>query len=121
MFVGDAAAVTDPMTGEGIGQAILTGRLAAEALLADGEPCAQYRDDVRRTCRRRPYGPDPHPALGQADRRWRCAEGHGRHCVDPSQLRTLDVRGLPAGHDRNPRRWHRGMFTGPGAYQDADR
>ena len=47
MFVGDAAAVTDPMTGEGIGQAILTGRLAAEALLADGEPCAQYRDDVR--------------------------------------------------------------------------
>ncbi len=33
MFVGDAAAVTDPMTGEGIGQAILTGRLAAEALL----------------------------------------------------------------------------------------
>ena len=39
MFVGDAAAVTDPMTGEGIGQAILTGRLAAEALLADGEPC----------------------------------------------------------------------------------
>ena len=20
-----------------------------------------------------------------------------------------------------PRRWHRGMFTGPGAYQDADR
>ena len=48
MFVGDAAAVTDPMTGEGIGQAILTGRLAAEALLADGEPCAQYRDDVRR-------------------------------------------------------------------------
>ena len=33
MFVGDAAAVTDPMTGEGIGQAILTGRLAAEACL----------------------------------------------------------------------------------------
>ena len=37
MFVGDAA-VADPMTGEGIGQAILTGRLAAEALLADDEP-----------------------------------------------------------------------------------
>ena len=28
LFVGDAAAATDPMTGEGIGQALLTGRLA---------------------------------------------------------------------------------------------
>jgi flavin-dependent dehydrogenase len=33
MWVGDAAAATDPMTGEGIGQALLTGRLAAEAVL----------------------------------------------------------------------------------------
>ncbi len=31
LLVGDAAAATDPMTGEGIGQALLTGRLAAEA------------------------------------------------------------------------------------------
>jgi flavin-dependent dehydrogenase len=36
MFVGDAAAATDVMTGEGIGQALLTGRLAAEAILAAG-------------------------------------------------------------------------------------
>ena len=34
LFVGDAAAATDPMTGEGIGQALLTGRLAAEAVIA---------------------------------------------------------------------------------------
>ena len=34
LFVGDAAAATDPMTGEGIGQALLTGVLAAEAVLA---------------------------------------------------------------------------------------
>ena len=31
LFVGDAATATDPMTGEGIGQALLTGVLAAEA------------------------------------------------------------------------------------------
>jgi len=36
LFVGDAARATDVMTGEGIGQAIVTGRLAAEAILAHG-------------------------------------------------------------------------------------
>ncbi len=35
-FVGDAAGATDVMTGEGIGQALLTGRLAAEAIVAAG-------------------------------------------------------------------------------------
>ena len=36
LLAGDAAMATDVMTGEGIGQALLTGRLAAEALLAAG-------------------------------------------------------------------------------------
>ena len=36
MFVGDAASATDALTGEGIGQALLTGRLAAEAIIASG-------------------------------------------------------------------------------------
>ncbi|MCU1395865.1 MAG: putative oxidoreductase [Ilumatobacteraceae bacterium] len=36
LFVGDAATATDALTGEGIGQALLTGRLAAEAILAGG-------------------------------------------------------------------------------------
>jgi geranylgeranyl reductase family protein len=36
LVVGDAAAATDPMTGEGIGQALLTGRLAAEAIISAG-------------------------------------------------------------------------------------
>ena len=52
MFVGDAAAATDVMTGEGIGQALLTGRLAAEAILATGtgDPAkarAAYESAVR--------------------------------------------------------------------------
>lgn len=34
LFLGDAAAATDPMTGEGIGQAIETGRLAIESVKA---------------------------------------------------------------------------------------
>jgi len=36
LFVGDAASATDVMTGEGIGQALLTGVLAAEAVEAGG-------------------------------------------------------------------------------------
>ena len=36
LWVGDAAAVTDPMTGEGIGQALLTGQLAAHAIVDRG-------------------------------------------------------------------------------------
>ncbi|HEY2428826.1 MAG TPA: geranylgeranyl reductase family protein [Acidimicrobiales bacterium] len=36
LLVGDAARAGDPMTGEGIGQALETGRLAAQAILAAG-------------------------------------------------------------------------------------
>ncbi len=45
LFVGDAAAATDVMTGEGIGQALLTGRLAAAAIVAAG---ALRPDEARR-------------------------------------------------------------------------
>jgi flavin-dependent dehydrogenase len=53
LITGDAAAATDVMTGEGIGQAFVTGRLAAEAVLAAGAlaPAAarrRYTRDVRR-------------------------------------------------------------------------
>lgn len=52
LFVGDAARVTDVMTGEGIGQAVLTGRVAAEAIIHAGamEPAAaraEYERSVR--------------------------------------------------------------------------
>ena len=53
LFVGDAARATDPMTGEGIGQALETGVLAAEAVVAAGalQPwvaAGRYGDAVRR-------------------------------------------------------------------------
>src|SRR5262249_20525848 len=52
LFTGDAAAATDPMTGEGIGQALCTGRWAAEAVIAAGaaQPAvaaARYQAQVR--------------------------------------------------------------------------
>lgn len=49
LFVGDAAAATDPMTGEGIGQALLTGELAARAITAAG---AHRPDDAAATYER---------------------------------------------------------------------
>ncbi|MDQ3757569.1 MAG: hypothetical protein M3394_06955, partial [Actinomycetota bacterium] len=53
LFVGDAACATDPLTGEGIAQALITGRRAAEAVLAAGTEQAEkaarlYTRSVRR-------------------------------------------------------------------------
>ena len=52
LWVGDAAAATDPMTGEGIGQALLSGLLAIDAVTAGADdPAAvraRYELDVRR-------------------------------------------------------------------------
>ncbi len=53
LFVGDAASVVDPMTGEGIAQALETGALAIRAIAASRDDVAavgrRYRDDVDRT------------------------------------------------------------------------
>jgi geranylgeranyl reductase family protein len=54
LFVGDAARATDPMTGEGIGQALESGVQAAEAIVAAGalQPWVawrRYEAAVRRT------------------------------------------------------------------------
>lgn len=43
LWAGDAAAVTDPMTGEGIGQALLTGQLAGRAVATGRTPEAVRR------------------------------------------------------------------------------
>ena len=57
LFCGDAAGVGDPMTGEGIGQALLSGLLAAEALAGagpvdDGAARRLYRSGVQRHLQR---------------------------------------------------------------------
>jgi flavin-dependent dehydrogenase len=46
LFVGDAARVVDPMTGEGIAQALETGMLAARAVARGGGVAERYRSDV---------------------------------------------------------------------------
>src|SRR2546421_118682 len=48
LFAGDAAAACDPMTGEGIAQALLTGIAAADAVADGGDAANAYTREVRR-------------------------------------------------------------------------
>ncbi len=118
MFVGDAAAVTDPMTGEGIGQALLTGRLAAEAFLAGGDRLGRYEHEVRREL----VADDrmarvlipllARPAICGAALRVTSATAWTRR-----NFARWMFEDYPRAMIATPRRWHRSMFTGPGAYQ----
>lgn len=124
LFVGDAANVVDPMTGEGIAQALETGALAVRAIAAspaDAERVARrYRDDVDR-------------ALG-ADLKFAALLQHilrvplgARAAIAAAALTPWTRRNFarwmfedyPRALVLTPRRWKRGAFTGPGAYPDA--
>ena len=121
LFVGDAVAACDVLTGEGIGQALVTGIRAAEGVVAAGtrgDAAADYEQALR------------------------------RELVADHRMSALLVRGLstPAGASRavaiaatsdwtrrnfarwlfedypraliaTPRRWRRGAVTRPGAYR----
>ena len=122
LFVGDAAAATDPMTGEGIGQALLTGRWAAEAIISNPTnvtACASaYEHSVETelsvdhrfaerlmTILRRPLG--ARGAVRIAGMNGWTRRNFGRWLFED----------YPRGLLLTPRRWHRGMLTGPGAYR----
>jgi geranylgeranyl reductase family protein len=120
LFAGDAANVVDPMTGEGIAQAIDTGILAAHAIEGHATPqgvTSRYCRDVER-------------ALG-TDLRFARALQHLLRTPLGARA-TIRAAGLTPWTRRNfarwmfedypraalltPRRWHRGMFAGSGAY-----
>ncbi len=117
MFVGDAAAVADPMTGEGIGQALLTGRIAAESILAGVDPTTTYASRARaelvaddRMAR----------ALIPMLSHRRVADSVIRITATNKWTRRNFARWMFEDYPRamiaTPRRWHRGMFTGPSAF-----
>lgn len=119
LFVGDAVGAADPLTGEGIGQALATGRWAAEAI----------RDEPRRAASH--YEAVVHDRL------------HADHVMAETLSRALShrkgartaiwvtdrsawtrrnfARWLFEDYERalvfTPRRWRRGMFTQPGTYR----
>ncbi len=121
LFVGDAAAATDPMTGEGIGQAIETGRLAAECLLeaADiDEAGARYERELRRgMVRDHGLANALAKVLGTG---WG-ANSSVAIAGATGWTRRNFARWLFEDYPRavlgTPHRWSRDMFTRPGAYR----
>ena len=122
LFAGDAAAVTDALTGEGIGQALLTGILAAEASLAGGG-----QDRVAARYRRRVLGDlradhRMSVALQRILARRIGADGAVRLAGISQWTRRNFARWMFEDYPRalvaTPRRWSRGALSTSGAYRD---
>jgi geranylgeranyl reductase family protein len=123
LFVGDALAACDVMTGEGIGQALLTGTLAARHVLGGG-PAARVADDYAAAVRRELLADHRmSELLVRALRHRKGARAGVRIAGTNDWTRRNFARWLfedyPRGILTTPRRWHRGMLTGPGAYRGA--
>lgn len=122
LFAGDAACATDPLTGEGIAQALLTGRLAARAVAeaGAGEPRRAARTYER-------------TVAGELFADHRLAKLLGRGLSHRKGARSaIWAAGLNDWTRRNfarwlfedypralvltPRRWARGALRSPGAY-----
>ena len=128
LFVGDAARATDPMTGEGIAQALETGTLAAEAVLGAGalapeRAATAYESSVRAGLAVDNRLAERLSALGIAHRR--PLRATLRLAGATPWTRRNFARWLFEDYPRavvaTPHRWRRGLFTGPGAYQDGSR
>ena len=124
LFVGDAARATDPMTGEGIGQALESGILAAEAISAAGalQPWVaqqRYEEAVRRTISLDNRLAGLLSARGVAHRkgiraavRLAGATPWTRRCFGRWLFEDESRAALAT-----PARWHRRFLRRPGAYR----
>jgi len=123
LFVGDAAAATDPLTGEGIAQAMLTGRLAAAAV--------QEAGPLRPVLAGRRYQAEVGRALFADHRlatRLSSVISHRKGARAAIRLAGTNdwtkrnfarwlFEDYPRAAVTTPTRWHRGMFSSPGAYR----
>jgi geranylgeranyl reductase family protein len=121
-YVGDAACVTDALTGEGIGQALLSGKLAAEAIAAC-EPADPIEPGLRyEKAMRRHFFADHRMSvvLGRILAHPLGARGALRAANLNDWTRRNFVRWMFEDEPRSiittPRRWHRGFLKRPGAF-----
>jgi len=125
LFVGDAARATDPMTGEGIGQALDTGVHAGAAILAagamrPGSAAVHYQREVHRT-----LAVDNRlaEALSRALRHRKGARGAIRLSGLTPWTRRSFARWLFEDYPRalvaTPYRWRWGALSSPGAFLDS--
>jgi geranylgeranyl reductase family protein len=124
LFTGDAARATDSMTGEGIGQALETGELAARAVLADGavrpeDVAARYRRAVRSGL---VVDDRVAAALSRVLGHPRGARGAIRITAATEWTRRNFARWMFEDYPRaalaTPHRWQRHLLHGPGAFRD---
>jgi geranylgeranyl reductase family protein len=121
LFVGDAVMATDALTGEGIGQALLTGVEAAKAVIGAGEPA---------TVRRRYARAVRHHLLADHRMSMRLSKVLARPKGARGAIAVLDKSGSwgrrnfarwmfedePRAIALTPGRWHRRLFRQRGAY-----
>jgi flavin-dependent dehydrogenase len=122
LFVGDAARATDVMTGEGIGQAILTGRLAAEAVIGGGTSAADVRSHYERHVRHHLFADHRmSKVLNRGLAHPRLASGAIRLVGATAWTRRNFVRWMFEDEPRavvfTPRRWHRRFLRQPAPYR----
>jgi geranylgeranyl reductase family protein len=123
LFVGDAATACDPLTGEGIGQALLTGVLAARAIVDNGPSPASVTDTYRTAAQQALVADHRMSMLLIRAVQHRKGVRIGLRLAGASGwTRRHFGRWLFEDYPRamavTPRRWHRGMFTGAGSYRD---
>ncbi len=124
IFVGDAARATDPMTGEGIGQALETGMLAARMIAEAGadspeSAIAEYEQVLRKGMVR------DHQLAGLLSKVLATKVGASaslRICSLTPWTRRNFARWLFEDYPRavlgTPKRWEQGLFHRPGAYNE---
>ncbi len=130
LFVGDALAAADPMTGEGIGQALETGRSAMAAIAAAGGPSGGASDDESGRVRadyerelRRGMMRDHRlaNALSTVLSSPRGVEASVAIAGTSAWTRNNFARWLFEDYPRaslaTPGRWRRGLFSSPGAFR----
>jgi geranylgeranyl reductase family protein len=122
-FVGDAAMASDTMTGEGIGQAVLTARLAAEAILGGGALAPDDVADRYRSAVRHHLLADHKMSvlLSRALSHELGARGAIRLLATSDWTRRNFARWMFEDEPRaiavTPSRWHRRFLHQPGPYQ----
>jgi geranylgeranyl reductase family protein len=122
LFTGDAVCVTDALTGEGIGQALLTGVLAAQAIHGSATP-ADVRARYSQLLRQEFYADHRMSLLlGRALAHPRLAEIALRIVNLNAWTREYFVRWMFEDEPRaslfTPRRWHKKYLSRTGAFVD---
>lgn len=125
LFVGDAACVTDTLTGEGIGQALLSGVLAARAIVENGNREPSVTQSIyRRSIKRHLFADHRMSALlGNVMRSQILARCGLRLANLTPWTRRNFARWMFEDEPRaavfTPRRWHRDFLKRDGAYSNS--